>query len=295
MASRKWMAPPWLACPGIPQYSIGWRMGWGEDYLRRLSRWLEGLTEEERTEYGRLFPPPVFWEPLEDGAEPDDSLFHQSEHHFQRWWRPGGVPAYDRAALERDWAAGRRPGFVFFWNPDVTEDGSLGPGCLSQWWPAAFSRDGVDYCCMEQYMMAEKARVFGDQAVLERIMASQEPGEIKALGRTVHGFDNHTWDQYKYTVVLEGNFQKFLQNMDLKGFLLGTGDKILVEASPYDRVWGIGLGKDEPEAALPPQWRGRNLVGFALMEVRAELARVCANEGRIDWTLSRSQDSPRGN
>jgi len=277
----------------LPQYSIGWRMGWGGDYIYRLSRWLDGLTEEERAEYYRLFPRPAFWDNLGGGApRPEESLLHRTEHHSQRWWRPGGAPARDRAALEREWAAGSRPGFVFFWNPDVTGDGSLGPGCLSQWWPAEFHYDYSDYCCTEQYMMAEKARVFGDRPVLEQIMASREPGEIKALGRQVHGFDSRVWDQYKYTAVLEGNFQKFLQNPALKDFLLQTGDKILVEASPFDRIWGVGLGEDEPDAARPPRWQGQNLLGFALMEVRAELARVCANEGRIDRELSRIADGP---
>ena len=186
-------------------------------------------------------------------------------------WTPGVLPAYGRAELERDWAAGYRPGFVFFWNPDVTGDGSLGPGCLSQWWPSSFTEEGQTYCCMEQYMMAAKARVFHDREALTRIMASVDPGEIKALGRQVRNFDGRLWDQHKYKVVAQGNLQKFVQTPTLRQFLLDTGDKILVEASPYDRIWGIGLGKDAPEAALPPQWLGQNLVGFALMEVRAQL------------------------
>ena len=267
MKQHKWMAPPWLACPGLVRAE--------GDYVRRHAAWLAGLTEGERAEYARLFPAPPFW------GEGEPALWARTAHRARRLWRPGGGPAYGRTELERDWAAGARPEFVFFWNPDPTPEGRL-----SQWWPADFAVDGVTYCCMEQYMMAEKARVFGDGPILSRILASADPGEIKALGRQVAGFDGRVWDVHKYTVVLEGNFQKFLQNPELKRLLLDTGERVLTEASPYDRIWGIGLGREEPDAALPPRWLGQNLVGFALMEVRGQLRRVCAAEEQIDWALS---------
>ena len=134
-------------------------------------------------------------------------------------------------------------------------------------------------------MMAEKARLFEDKETLEKIMEARSQGKIKALGREVKHFDQTEWDKCKYTIVLTGNFQKFLQNPELKDFLLRTGDKILVEASPRDRIWGIGMGKANENAENPAAWRGRNLLGFALMEVRDELRRVCANEDKIDWNL----------
>ena len=134
-------------------------------------------------------------------------------------------------------------------------------------------------------MMAEKARLFGDKETLEKIMAATVQGKIKALGREVKNFDQTEWDKCKHTIVLTGNFQKFLQNPELKDFLLRTGDKILVEASPRDRIWGIGMGRANENACNPAAWRGRNLLGFALMEVRDELRRVCANEDKIDWAL----------
>jgi len=285
------MAPEWLACPEIPQYSIGWRMGYGEGYACRLSNWLDTLSDQEKAEYERLFPYPVFWDSQaveEDDEELDDSLLYDGEDYVLRFWRPHGLPAYDRAALESDAAAGKKLKYVHFWGHAPEQDGSIGSGCLSQWWMADFKVDGHSYCCMEQYMMAEKARLFGDKETLEQILHSSVQGKIKALGRQVQPFDQEAWDTCKYTIVLTGNFQKFLQNPQLKDFLLRTGDKILVEASPRDRIWGIGMGKSNEDADHPAAWRGRNLLGFALMEVRNELRRVCAHEDRIDWDLSRT-------
>lgn len=141
------------------------------------------------------------------------------------------------------------------------------------------------YLCMEQYMMAGKAELFGDQEIRERILKCNNPKEIKALGRKVRGFDQKVWDRFKYAIVLNGNWCKFSQNRNLREFLLSTGDYILVEASPYDSIWGIRLAADSPEAQDPMKWRGQNLLGFALMEVRDELRRVTQNELLCDWSM----------
>ena len=160
------------------------------------------------------------------------------------------------------------PDFLLFWGHTPARDGSITQSCLSQWWMADFTFQGDRYCCMEQCMMAGKARLFGDAEMLEKIMASSDPRTIKKLGRQVRGFDQAIWETYKYALVMQGNVCKFAQNPALKQFLLSTGDKILVEASPYDRIWGIGLSAADPRAQDPRQWRGRNLLGFALTEVR---------------------------
>lgn len=286
----KWMAPEWLACPEIPQYSIGWRMGYGEDYGYRISLWWQKLSEQERTEYERLFPYPAFWTDEEMMGDEDlaPELYYEKDDYFLRFWRPDGAPAYNREGLAEEIAAGKRVKWVHFWGHTPEPDGRITETCLSQWWMADFKVDGKSYCCMEQYMMAEKARLFGDKETLEKIMEATVQGKIKALGREVKNFDQTAWDRCKYTIVLTGNFQKFLQNPELKDFLLRTGDKILVEASPRDRIWGIGMGKANENAQNPAAWRGKNLLGFALMEVRDELRRVCANEDKIDWTISRT-------
>ena len=120
-------------------------------------------------------------------------------------------------------------------------------------------------------MMAAKARLFGDATSLARILACEHPKQAKEYGRVVVGFDENLWTKERIDLVVAGNHAKFAQNSSLQHFLLGTGEKILVEASPTDRIWGIGLTADDERAKNPAQWRGLSLLGFALMEVRERL------------------------
>ncbi|WP_434417850.1 NADAR family protein [Nannocystis pusilla] len=152
---------------------------------------------------------------------------------------------------------------VLFWQP---------PAAFGQWTPSRFEVDGVTYGCAEQFMMAEKARLFGDEATRAKILATDSPRQHKALGREVAGFVQAVWDRECLEIVVRGNRAKFTQNPDLRAALLATGDKLLVEASPLDRLWGVGLRADDPRIHDPRQWRGKNLLGEALMRVRAELS-----------------------
>ena len=161
--------------------------------------------------------------------------------------------------------------FIFFWKEGSAKLEHVSKGCLSQWQKCKFIVDGVSYNCAEQYMMAEKARIFGDEETRQRIMKEDSPDEIKQLGREVKGFDPDVWDQHKFDVVVKGNLAKFGQNETLLKFLLGTSSAILVEASPYDRVWGIGMKEDNKDAMDAEKWYGINLLGFALMVVRDKL------------------------
>jgi ribA/ribD-fused uncharacterized protein len=153
----------------------------------------------------------------------------------------------------------------------ASASGAAGPGCLSQWWPAQFTVDGVVYPTAEHWMMAAKARLFGDADGLAAVLAAKSPGEAKAAGRKVRGFDEQTWADERYDIVVAGNLAKFGQHDGLRAYLLGTGAGVLVEASPYDRVWGIGMGPNNPDITSPLKWRGLNLLGFALMDVRERL------------------------
>ena len=121
-------------------------------------------------------------------------------------------------------------------------------------------------------MMAAKARLSGDADAAERILAAPHPGAAKALGRQVRRFDEQRWAEHRFDVVVAGNLAKFAQHPELRDFLAGTGSRVLVEASPLDRVWGIGLAADDERAASPERWPGLNLLGFALMEVRHQLS-----------------------
>lgn len=169
-------------------------------------------------------------------------------------------------------AAGHRLGYVFFWGHRPQRDGGIGTGCLSQWWPVAFTVDGVTFRSAEHYMMWRKALLFGDGQSAERIVAASHPRQAKMLGRRVRGFDDTTWQRHRFDIVVDAGLAKFGQHDDLRAFLLGTGRRVLVEASPTDRVWGIGLSAVDAGAADPARWRGLNLLGFALMRARATLA-----------------------
>ncbi|MER6302821.1 NADAR family protein [Kitasatospora sp. NPDC001539] len=176
----------------------------------------------------------------------------------------------DLAALM---AAGAQPKWVMFWGHTPRKGGGTNQECLSQWWPCRFTVDGVAYPSAEHWMMAGKARMFGDEAVEQRILAARTPAEAKKLGRLVRGFDDQVWAAGRFDLVVEGNVAKFSQDEALRAYLLGTGGRVLVEASPLDRIWGIGLAADDVRAERPVEWRGLNLLGFALMEARARLAR----------------------
>lgn len=166
---------------------------------------------------------------------------------------------------------GYRPRFFFFWSHRPSHDGEIDASCLSQWHPSSFDLDGVSYPTAEQCMMAQKALLFGDEETVREILAAPNPRTAKKLGRSVHGFDEELWREHRLDIVRRGNEAKFSQNPDLLAFLLNTENHILVEASPFDRIWGIGLQADDPRAREPENWRGQNLFGFVLMEVRSHL------------------------
>ncbi len=167
---------------------------------------------------------------------------------------------------------GFRPKWGFFWGHTPAKDGSITKSCFSQWWSGhAFRVEGITYPTAEHFMMAEKARLFRDDVHLSSILSAKSPSIAKKLGRQVTGFDDKIWLQHRWDIVVRANAAKFTQHTELKQFLIQTGERIIVEASPYDRIWGIGLAADHPDAERPQNWKGLNLLGFALMEVRSQL------------------------
>ncbi|MRX35269.1 DUF1768 domain-containing protein [Aminobacter sp. MDW-2] len=172
------------------------------------------------------------------------------------------IMVHDRAHLETAFRAKARLKFLFFWGHQPAKDGRITASRFSQWWSAAFEVASI------RYPTAEKARLFGDQEAVQHVLKARSPKQAKQIGREVRGFDEARWDGEKRRIVTEGSFAKFSQNKALGAFLLSTGNQILVEASPVDRVWGIGLAADDKRAANPLLWRGDNLLGFALMNVR---------------------------
>lgn len=153
--------------------------------------------------------------------------------------------------------------FIYFWRSDSP---------FSQWFISEFIFDGVEYNCMEKYMMAEKARLFGNKETEQLILKEQRPYKIKEYGRLVKNFNEKVWNENKYEIVVQGNLEKFQQNPELMFLLTDCPDNtIFVEASPYDGVWGIKMCEDEAKKVLPTAWRGENLLGFVLTEVRKQL------------------------
>ena len=183
------------------------------------------------------------------------------------------LPA-DRKTLIAEWVMGNHHPFTFFWG-HTPPDGADGPGpwVLSQWYPAVTVVDRVEYPTAEHYMMTEKAKLFRDKKALAKIASSDDPAVAKEAGREVRGYVDAVWASMRYSIVCEGCYGKFANDEALATYLMGTKGSILVEASPKDTVWGIGLGADDDAAKDPTTWKGDNLLGFALMDARLRLLR----------------------
>lgn len=150
--------------------------------------------------------------------------------------------------------------YTFFWG-----------GQFSQWAPSEILIDGVKYNCCEQYMMAQKALLFKDTESYNAIMKAQQPYEQKALGRKVKNFNKETWELVAKSIVYRANQAKFTQHKHYYEGLMATGDTLLVEASPEDKIWGIGLAASDPRAQDESQWQGTNWLGEILTDVREDL------------------------
>jgi hypothetical protein len=145
---------------------------------------------------------------------------------------------------------------------------------FSQWYRCSFVVDGRTFNCAEQFMMHGKATLFSDAEMAAKILAADHPKQHKALGRKVRNFDDAAWRAAREGIVTAGSRAKFTQNAELRALLLATRGTTLVEASPYDRIWGIGLAATDPRAQDPATWRGQNLLGRILTALRDELAAV---------------------
>ena len=180
-------------------------------------------------------------------------------------------PRYDLNWVQQQYTDNGQLDARYFWGHQPRKNGQIGESCFSQWWHEGFRLDGKTFATAEHWMMYEKARLFDDTASMSAILAAASPQEVKELGRQVVGFEDETWRAERYAIVYQGNYHKFSQDDPMREFLLSTGEAVLVEASPYDRIWGIGLKKGDAGFDNPFQWRGENLLGFALMEVRDRL------------------------
>lgn len=161
-----------------------------------------------------------------------------------------------------------QPKYLFFWGHTPKGKDEIGKHVFSPWYASEFEVDGLFYKSAEHWMMAKKSLLFEDETAFENIMSCDKVGAAKALGRAVKNYDDTVWNENKFDIVVEGNIHKFGQSKELNEYLLNTGDSVLVEASPVDAIWKIGLSQDSPKAMHPDTWRGENLLVFALMEAR---------------------------
>lgn len=175
---------------------------------------------------------------------------------------------YSNEWLLQQLASGRDFSYLFFWGHRPLASGKIGRSCLSQWFASGFTHAGIHYPTAEHWMMAGKARHFGDEKILAEILQTTDPMQAKKLGRKVSNFSVESWREVMTDLVAEGSYHKFVQNPRLRDFLLATGEKVLVEASPYDQVWGIGMGAQDQRANHQEQWQGTNWLGWCLMEAR---------------------------
>jgi ribA/ribD-fused uncharacterized protein len=150
--------------------------------------------------------------------------------------------------------------FTFFWR-----------GPFSQWHPSRFVVGGTTFTHAEQFMMYGKAMLFADRETADRVLQVETPREQKALGRKVKGFDEALWVLFREGIVFQGSYAKYSQNPELRAVLLATRGTTLVEASPTDRIWGIGLAEDDERTRDRSQWLGLNLLGETLTRVREVL------------------------
>ncbi|ELU8148905.1 NADAR family protein [Listeria monocytogenes] len=178
---------------------------------------------------------------------------------------------YTLEKIQHKYRKGEKLKYIFFWGHQPAEDGKISKSCFSQWWICSFKVDGVEYNCAEQFMMAEKAKLFNDMEMREKILAAKHPKQAKNFGRLIRGFQEDIWLKNRFNIVMRANLAKFSQNEELKKFLMQTKNRILVEASPVDKIWGIGMAADNKKVENPLYWKGLNLLGFALMAVRDEL------------------------
>jgi ribA/ribD-fused uncharacterized protein len=163
--------------------------------------------------------------------------------------------------------AGEPLDFTFFWGHQRSKS-AVTASCFSQWYEAEFVVEGQRYPTAEHFMMAEKAALFDDQEIRAQVLQAPTPNAAKALGRKVRGFNDQRWLQHRYDIVVRANQAKFSQNPELNEYLMRTGSRVIVEASPVDGIWGIGLAQDHLDVNDPNLWKGLNLLGFALMQVR---------------------------
>ena len=158
--------------------------------------------------------------------------------------------------------------YVFFWS-----EKNKTTGIFSQWYKADMEINGIIYNSCEQYMMHQKALTFKDFEIADEILKEEDPRTQKVWGRKIRNFNSEVWNKVCLDIVTTGNYAKFNTYPDFKRRLFETGNRTLVEASPVDPIWGVGLAENDPDILDESKWKGTNLLGISLMSVREKLTK----------------------
>ena len=164
-------------------------------------------------------------------------------------------------------------------------------GYLSNWYLCEFTYGRYTYSSAEQFMMAQKALLFQDFEIFDKILKTTSPKTLNRLGKQVKNYDDAIWSQVRHLMMHRGIRAKFQQNSDLLQKLIDTNESILAECSPYDKIWGIGLAVDDARIQETAKWKGKNLLGSILMNVRSELKSWLFNSSN-DITYIDATDLP---
>jgi len=262
------MPPLWMMYPHISRYCIGWRMGYGEGYKIDFFRWQKTLSADEKSQYIEMFPSPKLWRGYWNPQEDSDDLEEENlfEYGLLSFWNEHGKMRYTKEQLIKKSDQPINADDCIFFKPDNTSFN------IRQ--DTSFQVDVEEYHSVFQYLMAEKAYLYEDKETEEAIINASNFTEIEKLAQQIKIEDKEIWKKCQYSVLLNGNYYKFVQNKELRKQLLATENKILIETDSFEQGGDIHKVDD---------WKGDNVLGFGLMEVRDEIKAVYKNEAKIDW------------